>query len=407
MTQTHTITNPHRTAESGDFSRRQQAGDGPAFDITLARSTAQSPHVRAVIDAPQAERASVVTDTGADAVERVQERVAREGSLSAPAQQAKQQLTEAAGKSPAAEQPPAKPQQQQRTSTAQPHPAAQPPARADQPSQQPQPPTQQAPTPAPAAEPAHVQTNGQPSASQTAPDQPVAGAARQPSSNQQHGQQHQPQARPASVTATQATAKPAPAQPPSAFAASLKSAAQQTRSRVATAQQSPYKFDQAKLEAQAARGLAAALKQRGGVVNMKLNPASLGTLKVRVEIRNGSVDATFETSTAKARELLESNLTSLRAALETRGLTVEKLSIAEQPAPDAPDRGVGDDRGSEDRQAEDRPNAGHQGAGRAATGSHATDGEPIPDDPAVVALGERAHSSVGGAGIAIRLDTVV
>jgi len=422
MTTTTITTIPRSSAESADIERPRSQSDTGGFDTALARAAAQSAHVRTVIRAPQddaqakltgdrAERASLVGETGNQIVEQAHERIAREGSLTPIAQLASQQMTEGVERPPAADQPAKSIQPKQQPTQPQPR-AQQAPAntaRAEQPTAAVQ---SSAPVPQPqtAAPTTETTPSQQASASQASPVPQAAPAQQQSSSSGQQNQQ--PSSKPAAaITGAKAVAKPGGPQNQNAFSSSLRRAAQMTRSRIAApAQKTPFQFDQAKLEAQAARGLAAALKQRGGEVTMRLNPASLGMLKVRVQMRSGVVDASFEPSTEQARELLESNLTSLRAALESRGLTVERLSIAEPPTQDASERGtVGDDRGSEDP-AEDRPNqhAGDNGAGRTTPRGHATDGEHAPDDPASLAPGVREHPEfVGGAGIAIRLDTVV
>lgn len=87
------------------------------------------------------------------------------------------------------------------------------------------------------------------------------------------------------------------------------------------------------------RGLAAAMRQKGGLVTIQLNPESLGHLKIRIGIEGGTVSARFEASTAEARDLLTENLDSLKAALEARGLQVDRLqveTIARTEASDGP-----------------------------------------------------------------------
>jgi len=423
MTPTPITTIPRNTADSADIERPRDDEVARRFNSALVRATAQSAHVRIVIRAPQndtepnlpasqAERTSLISETGNQIAERVHERIAREGSLTPIAQLASQQLTEAAGRPPTAEQPSSNAPHTQPQAQPQPRAEQSTPntARSDQPAVQTTATTQQAQTAPPTTETAPPPQSSQAASSPPSAEQQAAPTERKSSNSGRHHQHSQPKPG-AAITATKGGAKPGTPQTLNSFSSSPHRAAQISRSRAATpAQKTPFVFDQARLEAQAARGLAAALKQRGGVVTMRLNPASLGTLKVRVQMRSGVIDARFEASNAQARELLESNLTSLRAALESRGLTVERLIIVESPTQEASERGfVGDDRGSEDP-AEDRPNqhAGENGAGRATPGSHATEGQHAPDDPASDAPGERdQHEFVGGAGITIRLDTVV
>jgi len=71
---------------------------------------------------------------------------------------------------------------------------------------------------------------------------------------------------------------------------------------------------------QAARGLAAALRQKGGTVTLRLNPGGM-------QVNGASVTARLEASSAVARELLDAELPRLRSALEAKGLHVEKLTV--------------------------------------------------------------------------------
>lgn len=122
--------------------------------------------------------------------------------------------------------------------------------------------------------------------------------------------------------------------------------------------------DAEKLMAQFGRGLAAALRQNGGTVTIRLQPQELGDLKIRVQLQNGRVDARFEAATEHARDLLDQNLHSLRSALETRGLTVDRLDVmaAEKPAPS--------------EQSPSNPGSDHSGPGFANDQSHHAGGEP-------------------------------
>jgi hypothetical protein len=87
--------------------------------------------------------------------------------------------------------------------------------------------------------------------------------------------------------------------------------------------------------AQFGRGLVAALRQNGGTVTIRLQPQELGDLKIRMQLQNGRVEARFEAATEQARDILDKNLGALRAALESRGLGVDRLDVyaADRPSP--------------------------------------------------------------------------
>lgn len=81
-----------------------------------------------------------------------------------------------------------------------------------------------------------------------------------------------------------------------------------------------------------ARALGAIARQRGGTLSMRLDPPSLGDLRVTMTVDRGSVAADIVVSTRAAHELLSGGLSTLREALERQGLVVERLTIHAQLA---------------------------------------------------------------------------
>ncbi len=79
------------------------------------------------------------------------------------------------------------------------------------------------------------------------------------------------------------------------------------------------------------RGMAGLLTRGGGHVTLRLTPESLGTVHVRVEMRDGIVRAKIEASSESARRLLTEGVGSLKSALEARGLSVDRLEVAQRP----------------------------------------------------------------------------
>jgi len=75
----------------------------------------------------------------------------------------------------------------------------------------------------------------------------------------------------------------------------------------------------AMVASQAARGLAVALSRADGAVTLRLNPESLGFIRIKLEMGKGSVLARIEASTDAARHLLEQSSETLRASLEAKG----------------------------------------------------------------------------------------
>jgi flagellar hook-length control protein FliK len=90
--------------------------------------------------------------------------------------------------------------------------------------------------------------------------------------------------------------------------------------------------DEAQFSSRVVRGLSAMVNQRGGVMNMRLDPPELGQLRVQMTIIRGTVSADFQAATPQAHALLEKNMVALRNALEGQGLTVERLAVHVAPS---------------------------------------------------------------------------
>ncbi|MFA6043452.1 MAG: flagellar hook-length control protein FliK [Phycisphaerales bacterium] len=77
---------------------------------------------------------------------------------------------------------------------------------------------------------------------------------------------------------------------------------------------------------QVSRGLSLALRQ-GGNATLRLAPDSLGELTIHLNIKDDQVSARLQPTTESARHLLEAKSHELWAALEARGLSVERIEI--------------------------------------------------------------------------------
>jgi len=129
-----------------------------------------------------------------------------------------------------------------------------------------------------------------------------------------------------------------------------------------------------RFSARIVRGLSAMVNQRGGVMNMRLDPPDLGALRVQMTIARGVVTAEFQVTTQQAQALLERGLTGLRAALESQGLTVERLSVqlASPASPQATREEAPNQHGHQsqrDQAGDDRPGGkGDEGRDRGEDG---------------------------------------
>jgi hypothetical protein len=106
------------------------------------------------------------------------------------------------------------------------------------------------------------------------------------------------------------------------------------------------------------RGLSAMVNQRGGMLTMRLQPPDLGQLRVQMTIARGVVTAQFHTTTPDAQALLTRSMASLRSALESHGLTVERLSVQSAQPANGPAT-----RESAEEQNQQQPNRNHADAG--------------------------------------------
>src|SRR5690606_9997968 len=64
---------------------------------------------------------------------------------------------------------------------------------------------------------------------------------------------------------------------------------------------------------------------------IRLIPEQLGRVEVKLTMNNGQLTASIMTESAMAKEVLESNLGTLRSSLLTQGVAVERLSVSQQP----------------------------------------------------------------------------
>ncbi len=108
--------------------------------------------------------------------------------------------------------------------------------------------------------------------------------------------------------------------------------------------------DAPKTSAGVARGLTAMLNQRGGSMTMRLDPPALGQLRVQMTVARGAVTVQFQPATLEAQALLERSLATLRTALESQGLSVERLTVHAAPAP-AASREAAEDQSQQQQQA--------------------------------------------------------
>lgn len=89
-------------------------------------------------------------------------------------------------------------------------------------------------------------------------------------------------------------------------------------------------------------GVRGQLMPSGGTMRIRLDPPELGPLSVTVRLRNGVMEASFETSSDDAARLLSHSLGALKTSLESQGVSVERLHVQQAPKSESSNPNGGD-----------------------------------------------------------------
>ncbi|MEO0511706.1 MAG: flagellar hook-length control protein FliK [Planctomycetota bacterium] len=117
----------------------------------------------------------------------------------------------------------------------------------------------------------------------------------------------------------------------------------------------------AEVARQVSRGLAQLLRSDGGSLRLKLAPNTLGEVQIDLRVSQGRVDGVLSADNDVARGLLDRELASLRAALEARGVTVDRLEVRSLAEPaGSPGGGSAEGRGASDGQDTHGAGSGRQ-----------------------------------------------
>jgi len=84
-------------------------------------------------------------------------------------------------------------------------------------------------------------------------------------------------------------------------------------------------------------GIHGKLLPDGGTMTIRLDPPELGALQISVHMREGVMTAAFETSNDQATRVLSHSLGQLKSALESAGVSVEKLHVQQSPRQESGD----------------------------------------------------------------------
>lgn len=162
--------------------------------------------------------------------------------------------------------------------------------------------------------------------------------------------------------------------------------------------------DGAQVASAVSRGLSATVHAKGGSLVLRLVPEALGQVRIQMQIEQGAVSVRIETGTAQAQGLLSEHLAALRGSLESKGLSVERLSVHHIPAWTAPNTGAGGapssdagerSQGQTQHDASENPSRGWSGRGEDPSSwrdESARAGEPSLVEGAADDAGPRASS---------------
>jgi flagellar hook-length control protein FliK len=100
----------------------------------------------------------------------------------------------------------------------------------------------------------------------------------------------------------------------------------------ASAAQDPPAVDRQQLLDQVLAGMRGKLDARNGEATIRLDPPNMGTLQVKVQLENGTLNAQFLSDQPLVRGLLTEHMDRLRSVLEGQGIVVDRL-VVPVPAP--------------------------------------------------------------------------
>lgn len=95
------------------------------------------------------------------------------------------------------------------------------------------------------------------------------------------------------------------------------------------------------------------LLPNGGTMQIRLDPPELGALQISINLRDGVMSASFETSNDQATRLLSHSLNQLKTVLESQGVSVDKLHVQQSPRNEHSDSSNSDEQRQQQGQAND------------------------------------------------------
>jgi flagellar hook-length control protein FliK len=119
-------------------------------------------------------------------------------------------------------------------------------------------------------------------------------------------------------------------------------------------------------------------QERGGLVQLRLSPPELGSLRLELSMQNGAMTAAVETETPAARQVLLDHLPALRDRLAEQNIRIERFDV------DVRQENLGGQADPRSSQQEHRQHQPQQPGSRHAAGHSATSHAATADSPRVL-----------------------
>ena len=98
------------------------------------------------------------------------------------------------------------------------------------------------------------------------------------------------------------------------------------------------------------------LSTKGGSMQIRLDPPTLGTVNIQVNVNDGVLTASIQTENDQATRLLSHNLTDLKSTLESAGVSVDRIQVKQSPTSESSsNNGKNSDQDSQRQSAQDNP----------------------------------------------------
>jgi len=145
----------------------------------------------------------------------------------------------------------------------------------------------------------------------------------------------------------------------------------------------PNQANRASVLAQVQRGLASMLRSGNNQMTLKLTPGHLGSLKIQLKSEGSKLHVRFETTNGQASEHLSESVKDLGASLRSKGISLDKIEIQQQPSQGTETNTAGEQNQSDSQtqQNPDQRQSANQSHQQTQQDQAISDGELVGDEP--------------------------